>query len=52
MNEETATSQGYEKPELDRYGTFRALTQLTNFCDSPHRVWTYGCNDSPSGGRS
>lgn len=52
MSEKTATSRGYEEPELERYGTFRDLTQLTNVCDSPEKVWTYGCNDSPSGGRS
>lgn len=49
---ETATSTDYEKPELERFGTFRDLTQLTNFCDSPLSVWTYACEDGPSGGRS
>lgn len=42
---------GYEKPRVERFGTFRELTKLGS-CESPYRWWTYGCNDDPTGGRS
>lgn len=40
---------GYEKPTVERFGTFRELTRLGH-CESPYKWWTYGCNDDPKGG--
>lgn len=38
----------YEKPEVERFGTFRDLTQFGE-CYSGYKWWTYGCNDDVPG---